>query len=134
MWGSFGYFDDKGDSEFLHRVSRALRRGGRFLLDIHVAETLFPKYREDSWSRVGDFLVLEKRSFHHTTSRIEVDWTFVHDERRATHHSSIRIYAYREVIDLLKRSGFGDFRAFGAMSKEPFGLGSPRCLLVAVKS
>ena len=134
MWGSFGYFDARGDADFIGAVSRSLRKGGSFLLDIHVAETLFPRYRESSWSRVGEFIILEKRSYEHTTSRIEVDWTFIHEARRSTQHSSIRIYTYREILNLLRKYQFGDFRAFGSLAREPFELGSPRCLLAAVKS
>jgi cyclopropane fatty-acyl-phospholipid synthase-like methyltransferase len=33
FWGSFGYFDDEGNRAFLEAVARALKPGGRFLMD-----------------------------------------------------------------------------------------------------
>lgn len=133
MWGSFGYFDEEGNSEFIKAVSSSLKAGGTFLLDVHVAESLFPKYRPRGWTEVGDVIILEDRSFDHTTGRIEVDWTFVRQGEQSTNHCSIRIYTYKEIVDLLTQHGFRQFEAFGSLSKDPFKIGGTRLLMVARK-
>lgn len=134
MWGSFGYFDEKGDSEFIKAVSSSLKRGGSFLLDMHVAESLLPKYQPRGWSEIGDTFILEDRYFDHSTGRIEVDWTFVRQGEQETHHTSIRIYTYKEIEDLLRQHGFERFEAFGSLSKDPFKVGALRLLMVARKA
>lgn len=134
MWGSFGYFDEEGNSEFIKAVSSSLRGGGSLLVDIHVAESLFPKYRPRGWNEVGGVLVLEDRSFDHTTGRVEVDWTFVRKGEQSTNHCSIRIYTYKEIEGLLREHGFTQFEAFGSLSRDPFEIGGTRLLMVARKT
>jgi cyclopropane fatty-acyl-phospholipid synthase-like methyltransferase len=54
FFGSFGYFGDAENAEFVHRVARALRPGGRFLIDTHVTESLYPQFRERDWSLIQE--------------------------------------------------------------------------------
>src|SRR5690606_4931451 len=64
FFGSFGYFDDAENAEFARRVARALRPGGRFLIDTHVTESLYPRFRERDWSWVSEdppLRVMEER-------------------------------------------------------------------------
>jgi SAM-dependent methyltransferase len=106
--GSFGYFDDDGNVDFVRAVHRTLRPGGRFLVDTHVAETLFRIFRESGWERVGQTLVLQERRIDHEAGRIESDWTFVLDGAVFSRSASIRLYTYRELANLLLAGGFTD--------------------------
>jgi cyclopropane fatty-acyl-phospholipid synthase-like methyltransferase len=76
-WGSFGYFDEKGNRDFVKAVSTSLKKRGRFIIDTHIIETLLPKYQPRSWEKFGDYKVLEERKFDFVKSRIDVDWTFI---------------------------------------------------------
>jgi hypothetical protein len=133
-WGSFGYFDDAGDQSFATGVCRALVPGGRFLIDGHVMETLLPQFQTRGWSRVADTYVLEDRSFDATTSRLEVDWTFLRrqadDERK---HISMRLYSSHELADLLQRAGFASVRFLDGATDGPLAIGSRRALVIATK-
>ena len=40
MWSSFGYFTEQENAAFIAAISRSLKKGGRFLLDFQVTETL----------------------------------------------------------------------------------------------
>ena len=131
MWSSFGYFDEEGDLEFIKAIGRSLKKGGKFLLDTQVAETLYPKYQSKGWTKVDDVIMLADRSFDHTTGRNEEDYTFIQKGKQTTYHSSIRIYTYREVVDLLRQNGFSRFEAFGSFSKDAFKLGATRLLITA---
>lgn len=133
FWGSLGYFDDEGNEAFLHNVCRALKPGGRFVLDTHVAETLLPRFEERAWRQAGETLVLEDRSYDHSKSRVEVEWTFVKGSQVEQATSSIRIYTYRELVNILRAVGFTGFDAFGSLDREPFRLGAERLLLVSDK-
>jgi cyclopropane fatty-acyl-phospholipid synthase-like methyltransferase len=47
---SFGYYDDAGNLSFLKAVCKALRQGGRFILDTSaIAECIFPTYQDRAW-------------------------------------------------------------------------------------
>lgn len=130
-WGSFGYFDDDGNLEFLRAVATALTSGGRFLLETHVMESLLPQYQEQGWRRFGHTYLLEARRFDHVTGRIETTWTFLGAGEPADEYSSIRLYTYRELAELLGRAGFESVDGFDARTEEPFELGSRRLLMRA---
>ncbi len=135
FWGSFGYFDDAGNETFLHAVARVLKPGGRFLLDTHVMETLLPRMRQRrDWYEVGDLLVLEDREFDVEARRTRTRWTLIREGRpfqRDT--SSIRLYAFEELRELVESTGLKVEEAYGSLGKEPFGFDSPRLYLVASK-
>lgn len=48
-WGSFGYFDNKGNIDFIKAVSSSLKKGVRFIIDTHIMKTLLPKYQQRGW-------------------------------------------------------------------------------------
>lgn len=131
--GSFGYFDEEGNAEFLNAVARTLKPGARFLVDAHVAETLLPRYQERDWGQVRDMLVLQERCYDHVHSRVDAEWTLVQEGKVEKRSSSIRIYTYRELCRLLEEVGFVNCEGYGSLSQEPFKLGSRRLYLVATK-
>lgn len=133
--GSFGYFDEGDNSKVVEATSRALRPGGRFLIDTPTPETILPRFMERLWSEAGDVLVLTENRFDHETGRIDSEWTMVApDGRRETRHSSIRLYAYRDLAALLREAGFEQIVGFDARTLEPFALGASRLMLVATKA
>jgi O-methyltransferase involved in polyketide biosynthesis len=131
--GSFGYFDEEGNAEFLKAVARSLKPGARFLVDTHVAETLLPVFRERDWQRMEDTLVITETHYDHVQGRVETEWTFVREGEMAKRPSSIRVYTYRELCQLLEEVGLTDCEGYGSLNGEPFGLGSRRLYLRAAK-
>lgn len=133
--GSFGYFDDDQNLRFASRVAEALRPGGRFLIDLHVAESIFPKFSKRDWRWADDdppLRILEERRWNLLSGKIEATWTFVGDTV-VSRPVSMRIYTYRELRDLLRSAGFSEFEALVTGKDEPFQLGSPRLSIVAKK-
>lgn len=134
FWGSFGYFDDDGNREFLGALSRVLKPDGRALLDIpNLAEGVLPRFQERGWDRVGDILVLQERKYNHAQGRIDVEWTFVQGDRTEKMPSSIQLYTYRELCRLLKEVGLVSWKEYGSLDLKPFGLGSRLYLVVRRK-
>ncbi len=134
FWGSFGYFDDEGNKAFLAAVARTLKPGGRFVIDMpNVAEALLPKFQERNWWPVGEIFMLEERRYDHVRSRIDIDWTFVKSGQVEKKTSSMRVYTYGELCQLLTGAGFTGFDAFSSLAGDPFKLGQ-RVYMVAVKA
>ena len=130
LWGSFGYFDHEGNLAQASSVARALRQGGRFLLDALSHEAITSGFREHEHYEVGETTVVEERSWNATGERIETTWTFLRGGDRTERRSSMRLYTLRELTDLLARGGFGSFEARGD-DLEPFGPASTRLWLLA---
>jgi SAM-dependent methyltransferase len=133
---SFGYFNDEENLDFARRVARALRPGGRFLLELHIAETVYPIFREREWSWVSQeppLRVLEERRFDLDSGRMESTWTFIGEGETASRWTSLRVYSYRELQALLREAGFSRLQAFETGKMEPFRLGSSRLSLVATR-
>ena len=135
FWSSFGYFDEQGNADFLKAVSNALKPGARFLLDTPLIETRLPEMEAEAkvWWQVGGLLALEDRKFDHVNSRVESEWTFVHDGKIEKKSLSLRLYTFRELCSLLEEVGFGNHLAYGTLDLEPFALGSTWLYLVTTK-
>jgi len=135
FWSSFGYFDEQGNADFLKAVSNALKPGARFLLDTPLIETRLPEMEAEAkvWWQAGDLLALEHRRFDHVNSRVESEWTFVHQGQIERKSLSLRLYTYRELCSLLDQAGFGNHLAYGTLDLEPFALGSTWLYLVTTK-
>jgi SAM-dependent methyltransferase len=132
---SFGYFEDEShDLVVAKRIAEALRPGGRFLIDVMITETILPIFQAHRWdwldeTRQGRLLQDSRWDFER--SRVEGDWTFVEDGRIRSSHSSLRVYSYRELCDLLREAGFQKFEGFDTLTGQPFTFGARRLSLVA---
>jgi SAM-dependent methyltransferase len=133
---SFGYFSDDENLDFARRVARALRPEGRFLLDLHIAESVYPIFREREWSWVSKeppMRVLEERRLDLDSGRMESTWTFIGEGETVSRWTSLRLYSYRELQSLLKEAGFSRLQSFETGKMEPFRMGSSRLSVLAIK-
>jgi SAM-dependent methyltransferase len=132
MWGSFGYFDDDGNLAQARAAVRALKRGGRYLIDTPSLETIYPHFRHKDWFEVEGTTVLMETSLRVDEGRVETEWTFLRGEERHTQRSSIRVYTLHELTDLLREAGFTTFEARDD-ELGGFEIGSSRLWLVATR-
>lgn len=131
LFNSFGYFDDAANFAFLKGAYQALRSGGSLLIDVHVLETLLPIFTPNGFWKFDDCIVLEERNFNYETGRMEGTWTVIRDGKQTTSQSSVRIYSYRQLIELLQQVGFTHFTSYGSYFGEQFEFGDDQLLLIA---
>jgi 2-polyprenyl-3-methyl-5-hydroxy-6-metoxy-1,4-benzoquinol methylase len=104
---SFGYLDDEGNTAFLRAVSRALKPGGRFLLETPmVIENLLGHLQHRPWWKIGEMYLLVVNEYDHTRSRLDIEYTFMRNGRIEVRSGSHRAYRYAELRGLLEDSGF----------------------------
>ncbi len=132
-WGSFGYFDDEGDDAFARAVYEALKPGGRFLIEVPSAETIYPGFKASDESTIGDIRVREERTLDLVTGRVRDEWTFTKEGRPPeTRVTDIRVYSCAELCALLRRVGFTSFAPYATLTGRPFEIGA-RLNLVATR-
>jgi SAM-dependent methyltransferase len=131
FWGSFGYFDEAGNLAQAAAVARALKPGGRYLIDTPSLETLYPRFRERTWFQIADTIVLQEAILVMGTGRIETEWIFVRGGVAAeTHRTSMRVYSVHELTELLREAGFESFELRDDELFD-FEVGSQRLWLIA---
>ncbi len=133
-WGSFGYFADEGDEEFVRAARGALRVGGSFLIEGFIAEALLPLYAPSGVMRFGDLLVVDERDYDIETGIIHGTWTAVEGDVATRWSLETRLYGFRELRSMLTRNGFGDVRLLDAATGEAFRMGSRARTLVLARA
>lgn len=104
---SFGYMDDDGNAQFLRAVAGALKPGGRFVLETPmVLESLLPNLKERPWFKADPVYLLVENDFDPAQSRLNTEYTFVSGGRVEVRRGSQRVYAYRQLIELMEAAGF----------------------------
>ncbi len=134
FYTSFGYFDDpKEDERVLAGVARALKRGGRFLLETANRDYIVRHFQARNWTEHDGEFVLEERALDLRTSVTPTTWIFVTREGIVRHESRVRLYSLHELSGMLARNGLRLEAAYGTLDKDPLTSEHSRQKLVAVK-
>jgi cyclopropane fatty-acyl-phospholipid synthase-like methyltransferase len=123
---SFGYFDDDDDNvSFLRSLHGCLRPDGRLAMETDFClESYLPRFSERArpfWWKAGETYLLQREMFDHERGRMNIEQIYVAPETGVleTKRLSCRMYAYRELVALLRSCGFEDVRGLDA-DDEPF--------------
>ena len=134
MFTSFGYFDDEADNQrVLDGVARALKPGGRFLIDTMNLTGLMRVFRDsDCEKRLdGSYTAnLRRYDIHRGRSEVEMLYFGPDGERREQFHS-VRLYSYPELEAMLSKAGLGVERTWGDFDGSDLSRESRRMIVLA---
>jgi SAM-dependent methyltransferase len=132
MLTSFGYFDEDANLKVAEGVARALKPGGRFLLDIVNRDYVVADLPSRIWWEGTGCVVLEEVDFNFHTSRVVTRRSVVfEDGRQLEQEISVRAYSLHELGRLLRHAGFRVLDISGSLSTRGRFLGvNSRNLLV----
>ena len=131
---SIGYASDADDLEFCRRVYRALKPGGRFLVETMNKSWLLSHYR--TWKRdvtMGGVRVVEWGHWDARTGRNHSTWVFQRGRRRERHHLVLRLFDGADIRKLLREAGFRDIRLYGHPPVGRLSRHSRRLIAVGVR-
>lgn len=137
LFTAFGYFDDPSDDlETLRRVRKALRPGGRFLLEILHRDALPARFSPRSAEKTSNgSIVLHEREWDLATDVIRECVTLVRpDGTRAEYTSQLRMRSLRELLALMREAGLEPSAWYGGLDGQPLTLQSHRLALVCTRS
>jgi SAM-dependent methyltransferase len=136
MLTSFGYFDEETNLRVAEGIARALKPGGRFLLDIVNRDYVVSDLPSRVWWEGNGCVVLEEVDFNFHTSRIMTHRSIVfEDGRQIEQEISVRAYSLHEIGRLLRQAGFRVVDISGSLATRGhfFGATSRNLFILAEK-
>ena len=127
--------DDETHLAMLREVERALKPGGRFLLDTTNRERVAKAGKSQSWrAPEGDLPWLLRESvFDPETGEQHHTEHLILENRVDTRRFKRRHYTLKELAALLACAGLHLRTAYGSLSLEPYSVESPRMIVIADK-
>ncbi|MEZ5355760.1 MAG: class I SAM-dependent methyltransferase [Bryobacteraceae bacterium] len=134
-WGnSFGYFPHAQCIDFLASLARALKPGGRLILETGaVIDTLLPALQPERQMRVGDIDFSSVNHYDVLDGRLDITYTFERGGDREEKPTSLWLHSAAELMRMLRAAGLDPVYAAGGIEGEPFERGSPRMIVTARK-
>ena len=132
---SFGYFMEDEDNEAAARArARALKPGGRFMIDFlnatHVEETLVP----ESDRQREEYRIFEKRWIDERLRRVNKSTVVERNGVRISMTSeSVRLYGLADLEGMLGRYGLDIAAVYGNYDGSPLTFRQPRMILIGRK-
>lgn len=134
---SFGYYDDETNRAMLAGFRRALKPGGRLLMDtvnrervLRLQAALPPGRPATFVGERGDDLMVDKVEFDTSSGCTVTERIIVRAGRVRRVHFAVRTFTVPELRDWLVDAGFTAFDALGAEG-EPYSIDSGRLVVVA---
>jgi len=127
--GSFGYFSDDENLEVLRGYARALKRGGRLMVEQPNREYILRHFRRRG-ERGG---VRTRTKWSPRTERVETTWTCTLDGRRRSCRSVMRLFTPGQFARLFARVGLDVVATYGSLDGETYRRRSRRLYVVGRK-
>ncbi|NLI99516.1 class I SAM-dependent methyltransferase [bacterium] len=129
-----GYFEDPADdARILASAARALKPGGKLLLDIIHRDWVIRNFSSNGWKRVNNEYILEDRTFDLITSTVYSSWTMI--THTGTYHRQmrLRLYSLNELIGMFSQSGLRFEDAWANLDKVPATFDAYHLKILAIK-
>ncbi len=129
---SFAFLGHEQTEVFLRAVARALKPGGRFIIETGMAaESVIPDFEEQSCHEMGDLSITIKERYVAAESCIDSEYVFEHDGKRESRFAREWIYTVAEMGRMLRRAGFEVLSLYSSLNGEPYKLGSRELFIVS---
>jgi SAM-dependent methyltransferase len=134
MFTSFGYFrTDDEDAAVLASAHRALRPGGRLLIDTLAKEKTIADLVSSEERVVEGSRLCIRRTISPDGRRVEKETVTCENGATTTRRESVRLYAPGELVGMLHAAGFGEAAAYGSLAGERPTAESRRLVVVGRK-
>ncbi|MHC4984569.1 MAG: class I SAM-dependent methyltransferase [Planctomycetota bacterium] len=120
---SFGYFDDAGNLAAARAFFRALRPGGKLLIEMSNRSWVLSHFTPSDTHVSNGVQITDTRQWDPDTGCMESDWTFRKGKQVERQHVSLRLYDGAELRAVLRQAGFREIHLY---SYPPLGRVSRR--------
>ena len=129
---SFGYFSKQGNLAFLKNAFKALKPGGRLLIETQNSSSrvlAHPRTRGEQV--IGGIKVIQRIKYDGRSGRMMGVWTLSKGTRIETRRISVKLFNGKEMRAILRRAGFRDITLYGRSPLGRFTHHSWRMIAVA---
>jgi SAM-dependent methyltransferase len=136
VFSTFGYFDDETNKRVAQNLCRALKPGGRLVLDVLNRDYVIGDLPTRVWWEGDGCVVLEEVDFNYFSSRVISNRSVVfEDGRQLEQEITMRAYSLHELGKLLHSAGFRVIEVSGGLATRGrfFGHDSKQIIVVAEK-
>jgi SAM-dependent methyltransferase len=133
LFTAFGYFDDEENLGVLQQVVRALKPGGRFVLDIQNRDFFMKIMLPAIVNEKEGNLMVDRTYFDIETGRLYNRRFVIRDGIRRDKPFFVRLYSLTEIRPLLRHAGLIIDRVLGSWDGQPISLDSGRMIIIARK-
>ena len=134
VFSSFGYFTDEEENRrVLEGVTRALKPGGRFLIDVINRDWQVRQDLQRRWFEAGDLFVLADPWLDPVEGRAGEVWRWLEGGQWQTLEFDVRIYTATELKALIEAAGLRWITVYGGWTGDEFGPQSRRIIALAEK-
>ena len=134
---SFGYYSDDENEAVLARIARALKAGGRLLLDVMNRDWLLTHPQQRTWNQREDgALIMEEASLDLRHSRVISRLTLIEPDRGTgpAKQFDLRAYTCAELTALMRRHGLEVREVWGGPDRGAYSTESRRLILLAERA
>jgi D-alanine-D-alanine ligase len=129
-----GYSEDSvDDTRILASAARALKPGGKLLLDIMNRDWVIRNFSGNGWKQINDEYILENRTFDLETSTVHSSWTMITRTGTFNREMRLRLYSLHELITMLNQGGLRFKDAWGTLDKAPATYDAYHLKILAIK-
>jgi SAM-dependent methyltransferase len=135
IFTAFGYFmDERENQKVLEQVHRALKPGGRFLMEMSQRDRLMKMFLPRDWEELPDGTVVWRSREFDPVAGVSIEHSTYHTPDGAMHHRShtVRVYTATELSAMLRQAGLKPVSYWGGLDLKPFAPDT-RLVVLAVK-
>ncbi|MCM3922691.1 class I SAM-dependent methyltransferase [Frankia sp. AiPs1] len=129
---SFGYFDDTANRQVLAHIARALKPGGRVVLDLNNRDWLVREFQSALVVERDGSMLIDRNRLEPLTGRIITERTVIRGGKTRRILFFVRLFTFTELRDWLLAAGFVRVDGCG-QGGEPLSSASPRLIVVAYR-
>lgn len=129
LFTSFGYFyTDKENEHVLREMCRALKPGGKLVLNLIDRDWILKIYQPARWVEENGIMTLEASKFDPKTKYNESQMVMIDKRGRKpkmlhNHYHRVRLYSKNEVVMLMKKVGLKDITVYGGFNGGKYSKG-----------
>ncbi len=133
MFTSFGYGSREDDWKIIQNVSRALKRGGKFFIELQSLPRLWRNFQPIRRQKLGPWRIINENRYDFLEQIVYSKRTSLKGKQKRISYTQVRNYTLAELKILLAEENLKITKFFGSYRGESFGFEQRRMLIVVKK-